>query len=227
MNKAQPTTQQPSQNTPPNKFVEFIRWCVTILGILLISIFLSIIIEWLGIAFEWWVEPSYYHAKSMFETELNWVLGDFLSEHPALSQFFLTTHNGVYYYLIQQSGLEWASQSASGFILTGVLSAIYIIEVVFIRIIVILCAFPALFIFGCIATVDALYIRKMRQLTGAIEKAGIHHHVKRWIRPLIITPIVVLLAFPVSIHPTFFVLAVSILPAMTIWITVSTYKKYW
>ncbi len=215
------------QKASTNKFLQIINWCLTILAILFISIIFSIIIEWLGIIFDWWDQPDYHHAKTMFETELQWVLGDFLSQNPILSDFFLNTHNNIYYYLIKSTGLEELSQSVSGFILVAVLSAIYIIEVVFVRIIVIMCAFPALILFSGVAIVDALYMRKMRQKTGAIEKAGIHHHTKRWVRPLIITPIVLLLASPFSIHPTYFVLSVSIIPATTIWISVSTYKKYW
>ena len=210
-----------------NKFLQFIEWIVTVFGILVISIIISIIIEWLGIAFDWWQEPGYHHAKTMFETELNWVLGDFLSNQPKISNFFLNTHNSVYYYMIKSTGLEYLSQNMTGFLLVAVLSAIYIIEVVFVRIIVIICAFPAFFILGAVATVDGLYVRKMRQLTGAIEKGGIYHYTKRWIKPLIITPIVLLLASPTSIHPTFFILAISIFPSFTIWLSVATYKKYW
>jgi hypothetical protein len=40
--------------------------------IAIISIFLSIVIEWLGIVFDWWQLPQHYHAKNMFDAELNW-----------------------------------------------------------------------------------------------------------------------------------------------------------
>jgi muconolactone delta-isomerase len=42
---------------------------------------LSIVIEWLGIVFDWWQLPQHYHAKNIFDAELNWALGDFLSNN--------------------------------------------------------------------------------------------------------------------------------------------------
>jgi hypothetical protein len=62
----------------PGKFGKLLNFIVSVFGVLIISIFLSIVIEWLGIVFDWWQLPQHYHAKNMFDAELNWALGDFL-----------------------------------------------------------------------------------------------------------------------------------------------------
>jgi hypothetical protein len=48
-----------------------------------------IVIEWLGIVFDWWQLPQHYHAKNMFDAELNWALGDFLSNNLFYKNTFL------------------------------------------------------------------------------------------------------------------------------------------
>lgn len=216
------TTNQKS----PNKITRFIIWFLGIIGSIIASIFLSIIIEWCGIIFGWWNEPDYHHAKTMFETELNWLLGDFLSNNSAIQSYFLNIHHHIYHYLIQKSGLEYLSQTLSGFLLTVVISAIYIIEVIFVRIMLIISAVPLMFAIIIVLIKDGLYIRKIRQETGGIERAGIYHYTKRYIKTMIISPIFLLLISPISIHPTIYVLTVSMVPGFFIWITAATYKKY-
>ncbi|VVM25650.1 hypothetical protein BSPWISOXPB_7686 [uncultured Gammaproteobacteria bacterium] len=58
----------------PGKFGKLLNFIVSVFGVLIISIFLSIVIEWLGIVFDWWQLPQHYHAKNIFDAELNWAL---------------------------------------------------------------------------------------------------------------------------------------------------------
>jgi hypothetical protein len=56
------------------------------------------VIEWLGIVFDWWQLPQHYHAKNIFDAELNWALGDFLSNNLFYKNTFLHIFEKSYYH---------------------------------------------------------------------------------------------------------------------------------
>jgi len=209
----------------PGKFGKLLNFAISVFGMLFISIFLSIIIEWLGIIFDWWELPKHYHAKKMFDSEIHWALGDFLSNNAFYRDTFLHIFEKSYYWAVQQTGLEWLSNN-SDYLIQYILSAIYIIQVIIIRLIVIVCAIPAFVVLNVFFIADGLLIRQLRKLTGATESAYIYHHSKRWVKPLIGLPIVLLLAAPWSVHPSIFILFVSIVPGFFIWMSVAYFKKH-
>jgi hypothetical protein len=61
---------------------------------------------------------------------------------------------------------------------------------------------------------------------GATESAYIYHHAKRWIKPLIGLPIVLLLSSPWSVHPSVFILFVSAVPGFFVWMSAAYFKKH-
>jgi integrating conjugative element membrane protein (TIGR03747 family) len=161
----------------------------------------------------------------MFDSEINWVLGDFLSDNYFYKENFIHLFENAYYWAVQQTGLEWLSNNTD-YLAQYILSAIYIIQVVVVRLIVILCAIPAFIILNIFFVVDGLFIRQLRKISGATESAYIYHHAKVWIKPLIGLPIVLLLSSPWSVHPSIFILFVSIVPGFFIWSSVAYFKKY-
>lgn len=209
----------------PGKFSKLLNFILGVFSVLVISIMLSIFIEFIGIIFNWWDLPKHYHAKNMFDSELNWVLGDFLSSNTFYKDTFLHIFEKSYYWAIQQTGLEWLSNN-SDYLVQYILAAIYIIQVVIIRLIVIVCAIPAFIALNIFFIIDGLFIRQLRKLSGATESAYIYHHAKRWIKPLIGLPIVLLLASPWSAHPSIFILFVSLVPGFFIWMSVAYFKKH-
>jgi hypothetical protein len=209
----------------PGKFGKLLNFIVSVFGVLIISIFLSIVIEWLGIVFDWWQLPQHYHAKNMFDAELNWALGDFLSNNLFYKNTFLHIFEKSYYWMIRQTGLEWLSNN-SDYLVQYILAAIYIIQVVIVRLIVIICAIPVFIVLNIFFITDGLFIRQLRKLSGATESAYIYHHSKRWIKPLIGLPIVLLLSSPWSVHPSIFILFVSIVPGFFVWMSAAYFKKH-
>lgn len=209
----------------PGKFGKIFNFITSLFSVLIISIALSIFIEWLGIVFDWWSLPKHYHAKNMFDSEISWVLGDFLSNNVFYKDTFLHIFEWSYYWAIKQTGLEWLSNN-SDYLMQYILAAIYIIQLVIIRLIIIVCAIPAFIALNIFFVADGLFIRQLRKLSGATESAYIYHHSKRWIKPLIGLPIVLLLASPWSIHPSIFILFVSLVPGLFLWMSVAYFKKH-
>ena len=213
------------QSTSPGKFSKALFFIISITSILLITIILSILIEWLGIAFDWWHLEKHYHAKHLFDSEINWVLGDFLSDNDFYKDSFLHVFEQSYYWTIKQTGLEWLSNHAD-YLVQYILAAIYIIQVVVVRLMVIVCAIPAFMVLNLFFMADGLFIRQLRKLSGATESAYIYHHAKRWIKPLIGLPIVLLLSSPWSVHPSVFILFVSAVPGFFVWMSAAYFKKH-
>lgn len=207
------------------KFNRLVNFILSVFGVLLMSILLSIVIEWLGIAFDWWHLKHHHHAKHLFDSEINWVLGDFLSDNRFYQDSFVHIFEQSYYWAIQQTGLEWLSNH-SNYLVQYILSAIYIIQVVVVRLMVIVCAIPAFMVLNLFFIADGLFIRQLRKLSGATESAYIYHHAKRWIKPFVGLPIVLLLSSPWSVHPSVFIIVVSLVPGFFVWMSVAYFKKH-
>ena len=48
-----------------------------IIGTLIFSLLLSIVIEWGGIAFQYWDPPVYLHSKLVMQNEFGWFSSEF------------------------------------------------------------------------------------------------------------------------------------------------------
>lgn len=215
--------QQDKRN--PSKLNGFLDYIVRIFVLLFISVVISIVIEWLGMAFSWWDLPKHYHAKNMFKTELGWVLGDFLSHNEFYKDKFIYFFENSYYYLIKQTGLEYLSQNID-FLIEYLLAAIYMVQVIIVRLLIIICAIPAFLLLNSFIVTDGLIMRELRKLGSGMESSFIYHHLKRWIKPLAGLAIILLLSSPISIHPSIFILVFTLIPGFFIWGSVSYFKKH-
>ena len=209
----------------PGKISTFIKWAFSIIATLFISLVISIVIEILGITFDWWQQPGHLHAKHMFTSEINWVLGDFLSTNNWYQNKFVSFFKYLYEILIINTGLEFLLKKTN-FVGEYLLAVVYIIQVVIVRILIILCAIPAFLLINVFVASDGLLYRELRKLGGDREHPFIYHHSKRWIKPLVGLPIVLLLASPFSVHPTIFILVITIVPSVFIWLAFALFMKY-
>ncbi|ESG58073.1 DUF4400 domain-containing protein, partial [Salmonella enterica] len=83
-----------------------------IAGILLASLFLSLMVEYAGLIF-WWPEQGAQHARVMMETELRFLSSDF-TRSLVMSQPSVTVMSWV------RDGYRWFTENAG---LSGTLSA--------------------------------------------------------------------------------------------------------
>lgn len=108
---------RPQQNTAPPKKTGLLRlllWRLPwhIAGILLASLFLSLMVEYAGLIF-WWPEQGAQHAREMMETELRFLSSDF-TRSLVMSQPSVTVMSWV------RDGYRWFTENAG---LSGTLSA--------------------------------------------------------------------------------------------------------
>ncbi len=211
---------------------------------LFLSLFMSIIVEWVGMTY-YWPDEGISHSQEMLKTEIGYVNNDFrrslVTDNPgemanAYSETFLkyTFHkSGV------ESTLEWAfgSQPSGKWLIDFVretiramadyiVAAITIIQLFAVRLSILVLALPAFLIFGMVALIDGLAQRDLRRWQAGRESAYLYHNAKRTILPLLSLPWIVYLAMPNTIHPNYVILPFAILFGLAINITARSFKKY-
>ncbi|PLA73955.1 hypothetical protein CYQ88_08300 [Hydrogenovibrio sp. SC-1] len=216
-----------AENTKKGLFLTLLDIVVALIMTYLGSLFLSVIIELLGIFFNWWDLPGALHAKASLKKELEWLNSDFKEIMIAPVEIALFALKLMYEYVIEASHLTWLIEKLQGTVLEQYFIAIaYTIELNAVRLAVIVMSLPAFILFGIYAIVDGLNERDVRTWSGGRESSFVYHHTKRWITTFIYLPIIVYLSSPWSIHPSLFMLAFALPFSYAIWLATMYFKKY-
>lgn len=77
-----------------------------------------------------------------------------------------------------------------------------------------------------VAMIDGLVERELRKLGGGIERAKLYHHAKIWIPRVLYFSPMIYLAWPNSINPSWIVLPSAIVFGIAVYMTFSTFMKY-
>ncbi|TPG90326.1 TIGR03747 family integrating conjugative element membrane protein [Pseudomonas caspiana] len=218
-------------------------------GVLLGSLMLSIVIECAGMYF-FWPEEGWRHSQRMFEFELDQLSKNFtrsvLVQEPGRTALKLV---GIAYdSVLSKTGFaNWVqrtSQSARtarsdnardaryyiGALYThlenGLIAAVYTGLVFLIRLLVLFLMLPLFITAAFVGLVDGLVRRDIRRFGAGRESGYIYHRAKACLMPLVISPWVIYLSSPVSVHPLFILLPSSMLLAVAVTITIGSFKKY-
>lgn len=195
---------------------------------LCLSLLLNILIEWLGMALDWWDLPGAQHSLSMLETELAWLNADFrdaLGNPVHLARSFASDlHTALFVWQGQDVSLS-LQESRSRLGEYG-LAAIVSVQLFGVRMAILVLSLPVFLVFAVVATVDGLVVRELRRWGGANEQGYVYHHVKRLIGPMIWLPLIIYLSLPTSIHPNWIVMPFAAFFALAIWVTTQTFKQY-
>jgi integrating conjugative element membrane protein (TIGR03747 family) len=86
----------------------------TLLGILLVSLFFSVVTEWIGLYF-FWPEEGWHHSRDMLNSELEWLSAAFaqslMAEQPGQTARWIV--GLAYEWDFEKAGLiQWTTQSA-------------------------------------------------------------------------------------------------------------------
>ncbi|MDP8189075.1 TIGR03747 family integrating conjugative element membrane protein [Pasteurella skyensis] len=219
-----------------------------IIGFLVLSLILSIIVEWLCMTFIW-NEPGALHSKKMMLDEFNWFSSEFqksllYSKPVSLAEQII---NFLYEWIFVKTGLQvWLNSPKIGiwrmeffgqiYVLKygqiiGQLSAyieamFYIFIVFIIRLLIIVLTSPLFILVAVVGVTDGLVQRDLRRFGVGRESAFKYHHAKSTIGPIMILGWILYLAIPISIHPNLILIPAAILFGFVISITASNFKKY-
>ncbi|KHL69376.1 membrane protein [Pseudomonas flexibilis] len=214
-----------------------------ILGLLLVSLLCSLLMEYAGMLW-FWPEEGWQHSQAMLHAELGWLGEQFprslLLQDPDAST--RVTLDWLHTTLFERSGLlDYASQARANHHernLTGLLAQLYLLIEDFVlaslfvtltfavRLIILTLALPLFALAMLSGLVDGLVRRDLRKFGAGRESSFIYHRAKRLILPTISAPWLLYLALPVSLHPMWVLLPSAGLLGVAVAITAGTFKKY-
>ncbi len=205
---------------------------LTIVMTLFLSLLLNIVIEWVGIGTEYWKQPGAEHALSMLRTELGWLNDDFktMTTRPArlARSFAQKTHSTLFVWNdhdISQPYISSTYVPTTGW-RAYVGAGVATIQLFAIRVAVMVLSFPMFLILGLVALVDGLMVRELRRWGGAEEKGFVYHRAKRFAPLMFWLPLVIYISLPISIHPSLIIVPFALLFALSLWVSILTFKQY-
>ncbi|WP_328716716.1 DUF4400 domain-containing protein [Halomonas elongata] len=185
--------------------------------VILISLLCSIVIEWIGMAWDWWSLPGSGHAEQTMSTEMGWLDTAFtrslLFSDPVATASALV--EWLYTWLFVKPGIAgWltANEATGGWV--GTLHS-YLQAAVYVTLMTLTRCF-----------VDGLVRRDLRRFGAGRESAFIYHHAKRAVTPIFIIGWLIYLSVPFSFHPNVFLLPCAVLFGLMISIATGSFKKY-
>ena len=222
------------QRDLPKKKTNFIgniiRFFFYLLVWIVFALMINILIEILGMLFNWWDLPGAAHSDWMLRVELGWlnrdfqgVLGSPTDNAIRFSSYMYDLFFVWFGYDIAQSVLD--SSANTGYV-AYIKASMNITQLFFVRMIVLLFSLPIFIIFASMAFVDGLMKRELRRFGGDRESGWIWHRAFQSIKPLSIAPFVLYLASPWSIHPTIVILPFVMMISYAIWLSTLKFKKY-
>lgn len=213
---------------------QMLSWPFTIVGIVVISILCSIIIEWLGIYFNWFDAPGSDHAYQTLVSEMGYLDTNFkrsliVSEPVQFATDLIETCNE---WLFIKTGIAAWTQShvTPGSWLSTIqmylTAAMYVTLMTLTRCVILLLTLPLFLIAALIGLTDGLVSRDLRRFGAGRESAFIYHHAKRLVSPIFLTAWLIYLSLPFSVHPNLFLLPCALLFGFMVSIAASSFKKY-
>ncbi|EKA1248275.1 TIGR03747 family integrating conjugative element membrane protein [Salmonella enterica] len=245
------TKQDTSPRTKRPGLLRFLLWELPwhIVGILLASLFFSLLIEYVGLIF-WWPEQGSLHARGMMETELGYLSSNFtrslfISEPAVTAMAWI---NLGYHWIFVDSGfIDFISQGATAgsganTLLMGEISTlvnwllthlrdflqatVYISVVFVVRVLILVLSVPLFVMVVMVAMVEGLSRRDLRRYGAGYESSFLYHHAKRFIKPSVIYPCMLYLSWPTAIYPNLVLLPAALLLGASVTVLMSTFKKY-
>lgn len=230
---ASQTDTTPYADSKPKKegfIARRFRFVFSILGWILVALFFNILIELGGIFINYWKLPGAAHSTYMLRQELTWINADFQDVLGSPAENSVRFSNAVYQGLFVWFGHDLAKNLLNlnevAPVAAYIKAAITIIQLFSVRLVVILFSLPVFFVFSLVAFVDGLMVRDLRRFGGDRESSYIWHYVVNTIKPLVITPFVLYLASPWSIHPNYVVLPFAFALSLAVWLSTAKFKKY-
>ena len=198
-------------------------------GVLLASLVVSILLEWIGIAFIW-PEAGAGHSADMLQREVEFLNVDFrttvFGNTPAIAITSLASK--AYYYTFQwtriEDGLSWIGNQLGVYSYTlavGIIAQLFLV-----RLGILTFSLPVFVLFATVGVTSGLAMRDIRRWSGGREFGGVYHSAKRIAPKALVLAWFVYLALPVSLHPNTIILPCAVLFGVNLLIISASFKKY-
>lgn len=250
---AEPQRIPPKQPLPERKHGIFYNllwgWPWALVGIILSSLLLSLLIEYIGIAF-FWPDAGASHSEAVMNTELGWLSTEFtrslLLSEPSVTVVRWITN--AYQWLFVDSGMigwikdqytaqvhsnnalareinSWSGWLA-GYLHEYLLATVWITVITLVRFTILVLSVPLFCMVVLVAVVEGLGRRDLRRFGAGYESSFIYHRAKKLVKPAIVVPAMLYLSWPTAVYPNLLLLPAAILLGIAITVTTASFKKY-
>ncbi|MGS2722108.1 TIGR03747 family integrating conjugative element membrane protein [Porticoccus sp. GXU_MW_L64] len=215
-----------------SSITQFVVW-------LLVSLILSILMEWVGMAY-FWPEEKSEHAKAVLEADKSYLNHHISAQTNAFKHKIATKAHLLTQWLekalkpskstkqnnFSLKGLQrWSSNLKSRYY-DHILAAGYVSQTFIIRVTLILFSLPVFLLAGLVGTVDGLVERDLRRWGGGRESSNVFNLAKRSVMPAFVAACVIYIGLPLSLNPALIILPFACLYGLTVRITFERLKKY-
>lgn len=240
---------QRQQNQRQGLIATIVSLPFRLFGVLVASLFLSILIECVGMHL-FWPEQGWRHSAEMLDYELNQLSENFtrsaVVQEPGRTAHWLVEN--AYEWIFVRSGLaDWmleSSERASApsrggerdfryyisqvYVWTEsyLIAAAFVVLVFIVRLLVLILTLPLFLLAAFVGLIDGLVRRDIRRMGAGRESGFIYHRAKASLMPLAVLPWIVYLAMPFSVSPLWVLLPSAILLGVAVGIAAGTFKKY-
>lgn len=224
-----------TQQQRPQKSHGICAFIPALFGMLIAALFLSLIIEWVGLATFWKAEGA-NHAKQTMLTAFNW-----FSNNAQQSLIMKTPVQTLQVWIAKAS--EWlfvktgfntwsaankstVAMSLYRWLHTYAEASIYVLLTYIIRLTVIVLTSPIFILAAIVGVVDGLVQRDLRRFGVGRESAFKYHHAKKMITKTMFTAWTIFIVSPISIHPDLIFTPAAVFFGFIIAYTIANFKKY-
>lgn len=239
------------QTAPPKEHGLFISlfWLLPwkVIGILLASLFVSLLIEYAGMTFLWSGEGA-EHSRQVMLTESGYLSEGFTRSLMLSEPVTVISHwvkQGYQWVFVDSGFISWLSAARQmngqgdavemmnrvGSWLTMTLweylqATVYVTVIFAIRVAILVLSVPLFIMVSAIGIVDGLVRRDLRRYGAGYESSFIYHHAKRYVKPAMYGPCMLYLAWPTAVWPNLLLLPSAILLGVVLSIVTGAFKKY-
>ncbi|EMV8639699.1 TIGR03747 family integrating conjugative element membrane protein [Escherichia coli] len=242
---------QPSTPPKPHGFFTVLLWDTPwrIIGMLLVSLLFSLIVEYIGIAF-FWPDQGAEHSRAVMQMESGYFAEGF-TQSLLLSSPVVTVQGWIalgYQWLFVNSGFmgwlqsiqtptagsgngvtdelnawsAWAVQIAYEYLM----ATMYVSLVFLMRVTILVLSIPLFVLVAIVGIADGMVRRDLRRYGAAYESSFLYHHAKRVVKPAAYIPCVLYLSAPFAVYPNLLLLPAALLMGLAISVTMGSFKKY-
>ena len=219
---ARPT--KPPVEKPKGVVARALSWVFGLAGGLLVVIAVSVVIELVGVAANWWPDG---HAAALLLRERSYI--------EAIDRIPLTPLDPLVGFNAAEAHFDGATatvqrdallRSANDPLYAALLATINTAKLTLLRLVICLFSLPGYGVVAVAALIDGGVQRDIRKYTGAHESSYLFHGAKRWIVPGIMGTVSLYLMSPWSIYP-----ALAFVPSMALFgymlfMVSGRFKKY-
>lgn len=228
---------QVQNNNPPKTglIATPLSWLGKASATLIGSLFFSLVVEWLGIAF-FWPEQGAGHSHQMMNEELGWfaenVTRSLLMADP-VGKLDVILHQTWQWVFIETGFIPWLEHARINpgndwihWIDTYIQATVYITLTFVLRVFILLLTTPLFILSALVGIIDGLVRRDIRRYGCGYESGFIYHHAKRTVIPVFFMAWIIYLSLPFSVNPAFIFLPAAFIFGILITIATGSFKKY-